>query len=89
MNKIYIGNLEWSVTEEQIKEAFSGAGTVVEVVIIKDRDTGKSKGFGFVTFDTKEAVDKAVNKFNGVALNRRNILVKVARPREPREERKD
>jgi len=89
MNKIYVGNLEWNVTEEQLKEAFSGAGAVVEAIIIKDRETGRSRGFGFVTFNTREAVDNAINKFNGVALNRRNILVKEAKPQQPREERRD
>lgn len=80
--KLYVGNIEWSVTEEQLKEGFAEFGEVEEVIIIKDKMTGRSKGFGFVTFVNDEDADKAVEGTHGAELNGRELTVNVARPRE-------
>ncbi len=81
-NKLYVGNLPFSTTEEELRTMFSQAGTVVSVSLIKDRDTGRSRGFAFVEFNTQAEAEKAVSLFNNTPLENRNLKVNLARPRE-------
>ncbi len=82
--KLYIGNLPYSMTSEKLKEAFSSYGEVSEAVVVRDRETGRSRGFGFVTFTEAENADKAIEEMNGKELgdgeNKRQINVSEARP---------
>lgn len=82
--KLYIGNLPYTTTEDDLRDLFSQAGTVVTVELIKDRDTGNSKGFAFVEMSSQEEAEKAINTFNGYSMNKRQIKVNIARPREER-----
>lgn len=82
--KLYVGNLSYATTEEELRELFAQAGTVASVELIKDRDTNRSKGFGFVAMSTQAEAQDAINKFNGYLLGGRNLTVNVARPREER-----
>src|SRR5512138_2865724 len=82
--KLYVGNLSYDTTEEDIRNLFSQAGTVSEVALIKDRDTGTSKGFAFVTMSSQDEAKKAIEQFNGKTLGNRELTVNVARPREER-----
>lgn len=81
-NKLYVGNLSFSTTEETLRTLFAQAGTVADVALIKDRDTGTSKGFAFVTMSTQQEAEAAIKKFNGYTLENRALKVNVARPRE-------
>jgi len=81
-NKLYVGNLPFSTTEEDLRTMFAQAGTVVSVSLIKDRDTGRSRGFAFVEFSTQAEAEKAVSLFNNTPLENRNLKVNLARPRE-------
>ncbi len=81
--RIYVGNLSYQTTENDLASLFEQAGEVESVSIITDRDTGRSKGFGFVEMDN-EAADKAIAQFNGQEFNGRNLTVNEARPREER-----
>ncbi|MBI5840706.1 MAG: RNA-binding protein [Chloroflexi bacterium] len=83
-NKLYVGNLPYSATEDDLKNHFSQAGTVTSVALIKDRATGRAKGFGFVEMSTAEEAQKAINMFHGQDFMGRTITVNVARPREER-----
>ena len=83
--KLYVGNLPFSATEQSLTETFGECGTVDSVKIITDRDTGRSKGFGFVEMDDDGAANQAIEKMNGQPLNGRNINVSEARPQEPRQ----
>lgn len=84
MNKrIYVGNLPFQTTEQDITDLFSQAGTVESVNLITDRETGRSKGFCFVEMSASEA-DEAINRFNGQEFNGRTLTVNEARPREER-----
>jgi len=82
--KIYVGNLPWSVRDEQLKELFSSYGEITDAVVITFRDTGKSKGFGFVEFAEEESALKAIEEMDQKEVEERNIIVKMARP--PKEE---
>ncbi|MBZ0279354.1 MAG: RNA-binding protein [Anaerolineae bacterium] len=82
--KLYVGNLSYSSTQEQIRTLFEQAGEVVEVSLISDRETGRSKGFGFVEMATEEAAQEAIKRFNGYSLDARPLTVNEARPREDR-----
>jgi RNA recognition motif-containing protein len=82
--KLYVGNLPYSVTEDQLRALFSEMGEVSDVALITDQDTGRSKGFGFVEMATDEGAEAAINSLNGYTLQNRNIVVDVARPREQR-----
>lgn len=91
MNKLYVGNLDYNVTADQLTEMFSQAGKVVDAVVISDRNSGRSKGFGFVEMSSKEEAEKAVKMFNGKDFQGRNIVVNEARPKRTdnfRQERK-
>jgi RNA recognition motif-containing protein len=78
--KLYVGNLNYTVTEDELKTLFAEAGTVVSVALINDRMTGQSKGFGFVEMETTDGAQKAIEKFNNYALKGRNLTVNEARP---------
>lgn len=80
--KLYVGNLSFETTESELKDLFTQAGTVDTVRIITDRDTGRSKGFGFV--EMQEGGDKAINDMNGKEFNGRALTVNEARPMESR-----
>lgn len=82
--KLYVGNLPWSMSGDSLRDLFSEFGEVVEAVIISDRMTGRSKGFGFVTFATEEAAKAATEAMNEKDLEGRKIVVNVAKPREER-----
>ncbi len=82
--KLYVGNLSYSTTEEELRALFAQAGTVTSVAVIKDRDTGQSKGFAFVEMSTQAEAQKAISQFNGQNLGDRALTVNIARPREER-----
>lgn len=82
--KLYVGNLSYNTTEEDLRALFSQAGTVESVALIKDRDTGSSKGFAFIEMGTQSDAEKATTMFNGYDLDHRQIKVNIARPREER-----
>ncbi len=83
--KLFVGNIEWGVTDEQLQELFAEHGEVEEAVIIKDKFSGRPKGFGFVTFVKDEDADKAIKALNDHDLNGRKLAVNEARPKEPRD----
>ena len=83
-NKLYVGNLPYTATEDDLKNHFSQAGTVTSVALIKDRATGRAKGFGFVEMSNGEEAQKAITMFHGQDFMGRTITVNVARPREER-----
>lgn len=82
--KLYVGNLPYSATEETLEQLFSQVGETAEVTIIKDRETGRSKGFGFVEMSTEELAQEAIRRFSGYRLENRPLTVNEARPREER-----
>jgi hypothetical protein len=83
--KLYVGNLPYSATEQALVEAFSQCGKVDSAKIITDRDTGRSKGFGFVEMSTDEEAQNAIAKFHGADYDGRQMTVNEARPMAPRE----
>ena len=83
-NKLYVGNLSFDSTENELQDLFATAGTVQEVILIQDKITGKSKGFGFVTMATDEEAKKAISLINGKSIGGRALTVNEARPREDR-----
>ena len=82
--KLYVGNMPYSTTEDQIRTLFAEAGEVTEVTLITDRETGRPKGFGFVEMATEEGGKEAIKRFNGQPLGERTLTVNEARPREDR-----
>jgi RNA recognition motif-containing protein len=82
--KIYVGNLSYSTTEDELRELFAQAGTVSSVALIKDRDTGQSKGFAFIEMSNQSEAEKAISMFNGQSLSDRPLKVNLARPKEDR-----
>ena len=82
--RLFIGNLPYTIDEAGLKELFSEVGTVTECTLITDRDSGRSKGFAFVEFDSDEEADKAIEKFNDHEIDGRKMIVNVARPKEER-----
>jgi cold-inducible RNA-binding protein len=82
--KLYVGNLSFRTTSEDLREAFSSAGTVESATVIEDRDTGRSRGFGFVEMATPEEATAAIEQFNGKDLGGRNLTVNEAKPRTER-----
>jgi cold-inducible RNA-binding protein len=85
--KLYVGNLSYDTTEDGLRAKFSEAGTVVSVEVIKDRDTGRTKGFAFITMSNQEEAENAIKMYNGKTLDNREIKVNIARPREERPKR--
>ena len=83
-NKIFVGGLNWDATEDDIREAFGASGTITEAVVVQDRDTGRSRGFGFVTYSSDEEANAAVEKFDGEEFMGRKLTVNEARQREDR-----
>ncbi len=86
-NKLFVGGIAWATTEEGLKEFFSQVGNVIEVKIIVDRMTGKSRGFGFVTMESDEEAEKAVNELNGKELDGRALVINEAKPQEKNDRR--
>src|SRR5215471_10724816 len=80
--KLYVGNLPFNTTENELQELFSQAGAVQEVTLMQDRFTGKSRGFAFVTMSSEEEAQNAISKFNGQTMDGRPMTVNGARPRE-------
>jgi len=83
-NKLFVGNLSFNVTENDLQDAFAAHGTVVETNLMMDRTTGRPRGFGFITMSTPEEAQKAIDGLNGKAMDGRNLTVNVAKPREER-----
>src|SRR5881296_774939 len=82
--KLYVGNLAFQTTSQELQELFAQAGTVESANVVEDRDTGRSRGFGFVEMSSKEEGEAAIQQFNGKELNGRTLTVNEARPREDR-----
>ena len=82
--KLYVGNMSYATGEEQLRTLFGEAGTVVAVDVIKDRDSGRPKGFAFITMSSKEEAAKAIEMFNEKEIDGRALTVNEARPREER-----
>lgn len=85
--KLYVGNLPYSVTDQSLADTFSQCGTVDSAKIIMDRDSGRSKGFGFVEMSTEDEAQEAISKFNGTEFEGRAMTVSEAKPQAPREGR--
>lgn len=85
--KLYVGNLSYSVTNEQLGQLFSQVGAVQEAVVIIDKTTGRSKGFGFVTLGNEEEAEAAIRSFNETEYEGRKLVVNEARPQAPRADR--
>ncbi len=86
-SKLFVGSLSYGVTDDQLQQAFADAGTVVSAKVIVDRETGRSKGFGFVEMSSDEEAQNAIKMLNGKDLDGRAIAVSEARPQENRERR--
>ena len=83
-NKLYVGNISFDTTEADLEDLFGQVGTVESVNIISDRDTGRSRGFGFVEMSSQEEANNAISQFNETEVGGRNIIVNEAKPRENR-----
>lgn len=83
--KLFIGNLDYTVTGDELRDIFAQAGTVVDAVVISDKMTGRSRGFGFVEMSSEEEAKAAIEKLNQFDLKGRKINVNEARPQEPRQ----
>lgn len=81
MKNIYVGNLDFKVSEDELRQAFAAYGQVDNVTILKDRDTGQPRGFGFVEMANDEEAEKAINGMNGAQLGSRALNVNEARPK--------
>ena len=82
--KLYVGNLSFNTSNEDLQELFGQAGTVESVNIVEDRDTGRSRGFGFIEMSSKEEAQAAIEQLNGKEIDGRSLTVNEARPREER-----
>lgn len=85
--KLYVGNLAFSTTDQSLADTFSQCGQVTSAKVIQDRDSGRSKGFGFVEMSSDAEADAAINKLNGAQIEGRALTVNEARPMAPREDR--
>lgn len=83
-NKLFVGNLSFNTTETQLRDQFSAHGVVTEVNLMVDRETGRPRGFGFVTMNTPEEAQAAIAGLSGKSIDGRDLTVNVARPREER-----
>jgi RNA recognition motif-containing protein len=83
-NKLYVGNLSFNTTENDLNDAFAAHGTVTETNLMMDRETGRPRGFGFVTMGSVEEANKAIEALNGREMDGRALTVNVAKPREER-----
>lgn len=86
-NKLFVGNLAYSVTEEELTNEFSAFGEVTSAKLITDRDSGRSKGFAFVEMSTDEEAAEAIKQMNGKEISGRAVVVSEAKPQQPRENR--
>jgi cold-inducible RNA-binding protein len=82
--RVFVGNLSFNATQEQLQELFGAHGTVLEIEVIKDKFSGRPRGFGFVTMETKEGADAAIKALHGKEIDGRALTVNEARPREER-----
>ena len=82
-SKLFVGNLSFSTTEDRLQETFGQFGSVVEAKIILDRDTGRPRGFGFVTMDSEDSAQEAIDGMNGTMLDGRPLRVNIAEERRP------
>ena len=82
--KLFVGNLSFNITENDLQDAFAAHGTVVEANLMMDRTTGRPRGFGFITMSSPEEAQKAIDALNGAAMDGRNLTVNEARPKEER-----
>ena len=82
--KLFVGNISWGVSDDEFSDLFSQYGEVEDTFILKDRETGRSRGFGFVTFVNDDDADTAIAELHEYDLNGRDLVVNEARPREPR-----
>ncbi len=87
--KLYVGNLPWSMTSDSLRDMFSAYGEITDAVVISDRMSGRSKGFGFVTFANDADAQKAAAEMNDKDVEGRKLVVNTAKPREERPERRD
>ena len=87
MKKLFVGSLAWGTTDETLQAHFATVGTVASAKVVTDRDTGRSRGFGFVEFDDDKEADAAIEKLNDSELDGRNITVNEARPKEDKPRR--
>lgn len=83
-NKLFVGNLSFDTTENDLQDAFAAHGTVMETNLLMDRETGRPRGFGFITMSSAEEAEKAISALNGSQLGGRALTVNVAKPREER-----
>ena len=83
-NKLFVGNLSFNTTENDLQDAFAAFGTVTEANLMMDRETGRARGFGFITMSTPEEAQKAIEGLNGKSIDGRALTVNVAKPREER-----
>lgn len=86
IKKLFVGSLPWAVDNQKLQDLFSKFGEVTEAVVLMDKMTGRSRGFGFVTFADDSAADEAVKQMNGADVEGRKIVVNEARPREDRQD---
>jgi RNA recognition motif-containing protein len=86
--KLFVGNLAFSVSSEMLQQSFSECGTVDSSTVITDRESGRSKGFGFVEMSTESEAQAAISRFNGMELGGRALTVNEAKPMEPRNDRR-
>jgi len=85
-NKLFVSSLQWRIDDQELEELFAKYGTVVTARVIKDRETGMSRGFGFVTMSTDQEAQEAIARLDGTNYNGRKLIVKIAIPQRPREE---
>jgi len=85
--KMYVGSLSWDTTDESLRKAFEKHGEVTEVAVIRDRDTGRSRGFGFVTMADEDGFKAAMSNLDGTELDGRTIKVNEAKEKSPRNDR--
>jgi cold-inducible RNA-binding protein len=83
-NKLFVGNLSFNTTENDLQDTFAAHGTVLEANLMMDRESGRPRGFGFITMSTAEEAEKAIEALNGASLDGRALTVNIAKPREER-----
>ncbi len=87
-NNIYVGNLSYNSDDDTLRELFSRHGAVIKAQVVMDRETGRSRGFGFVEMENSSAANAAIQALNGAEVDGRSLKVNEAKPREPREQRR-
>lgn len=83
-NKLFVGNISFNTTENDLQDAFAAHGTVLETNLMMDRETGRPRGFGFITMSTPEEAQKAISAMSGATMDGRSLTVNEAKPREER-----